>query len=193
MTRERIRLGKDDLRMDPAHRPWQHLLWRIEQRDHPTPAELAEIVSRALEKHGAPEEARDYLARRIRNEVPLGDGGRPGLDEVGRLAQAVNLETWVQLLQAAFRIQGVSRPAPRERALAIVADRCGWTQSTVETYLKRDRKLRRKRSIAEVELDVRAWLATGEVRLDPTEGIITVADPPEGKTPLPRTGPRPGV
>lgn len=53
---------------------WDRLLYRVAEKDHPTADELAA----AVEHYGVPTEAAcKYVARRLRDEVHLGDGGAP--------------------------------------------------------------------------------------------------------------------
>ena len=71
--------GRRQIPPRKAMRYWWVLEDRILEKpvDHPSPRELAGLVERALRAGGAPEKVWIYIGRRLRDEIHLGDGGRP--------------------------------------------------------------------------------------------------------------------
>ncbi len=165
-----------------AQRPiseWQQVLERVENKDHPTRLELAALV----ERYGVSDDAREYVAARIRDDLHLGDGGRPR-DPKARWARALGLMYDVQRLQAAFRLQGLTRP--KGRALELVAKEEGIVPDTLDRIMKRGLRdaphwMRGMlpSSITETEQMVREMVEDGTVRLDPELGLVWLKEEAE--------------
>ena len=106
-------------------------LKQVDDGQHPTDSELADMVR----QFGVPDTARLYVAGRIDGTCGR-KRGRPKEPERKRRNRAAGLMFDVQFLQAAFRIQRLSKP--KERAIEIIAKLAGISTSRLKDILKRD-------------------------------------------------------
>lgn len=159
---------------------WGQLLHRIrplsiDDHGHPTSAELSALLKDAMKEAGAPSEVVSYVGARLRNEIHLGDGGRPA-DPLERWASALDLKMQVGMCAAALRRQGVR--GPKERALEFVS-KDGSALNTLRKRISRRNLRDLPRGLEHLDVDdercekaIEELLEEEAIKLDPVAGFI---------------------
>ena len=91
---------------------WREILDRVKTCDHPALGEFAYLV----ERHGVPEIAREYVGKRIRDEINLGAGGPPKKNSVVR---------WNEYLFRQRLVEHVNRRQERYARVRLARPRSG--------------------------------------------------------------------
>jgi len=116
-----------------ARQAWDRVMARVRSGDHPTGVELAEIIGRygvpgseVVHGMGGGTSEQHYVARRLRDEIHLGDGGRPTSegDTISRALDAVLVVNQVED-ETTWLFATDPSNATKDRAWEMVARRRG--------------------------------------------------------------------